>query len=143
MSFDTPATLWAIIAIGAAVAEIATPHFGVIFVSLGAVAGCIVAFAGGGLPWQLITFAVVLGASLRLLRPPMANWLRSAPGVPTRTAHLIGKRGVVTQAIDPALGTGRVTVGGEDWAARSTGAIAAGVEVRVVGADGIVLEVQT
>jgi membrane protein implicated in regulation of membrane protease activity len=35
-----------------------------------------------------------------------------------------------------------VNVGGEDWAARSTGTIAAGTKVLVVGSDGIVLEVK-
>ena len=64
-----------------------------------------------------------------------------AKGVPARTATLIGRQGVVTQDIDRTTGTGRVNVGGEDWAARSNEPIAAGAKVRVVGADGIVLEV--
>ena len=41
----------------------------------------------------------------------------------------------------PTLGTGRVNVGGEDWAARSAEPIPTGTKIRVVGADGIVLEV--
>jgi len=63
------------------------------------------------------------------------------PGVPSRTAPLVGKHGLVTVDIDAALGTGRVTVGGEDWAARSRDHLTAGTRVTVVGADGIVLEV--
>ena len=43
--------------------------------------------------------------------------------------------------IDPVIGTGRITIAGEDWAARSHEAIAVGTKVKVVGADGIVLEV--
>jgi membrane protein implicated in regulation of membrane protease activity len=39
------------------------------------------------------------------------------------------------------LGGGRVTVGGQDWAAQSAVAIATGERVRIVSADGIVLEV--
>jgi membrane protein implicated in regulation of membrane protease activity len=62
-------------------------------------------------------------------------------GVPSRTDQLIGKEGVVTHDIDPTTGAGRVNVGGEDWAARSIERIPAGTHVRVVGADGIVLEV--
>jgi len=58
-----------------------------------------------------------------------------------RTDPLIGRHGQVTHDIDPVLGTGRVVVSGEDWAARSSEAIATGTRVRVVGADGIVLEV--
>ena len=47
----------------------------------------------------------------------------------------------MTHDIDPTLGTGRVNVSGEDWAARSAEPIPAGTKVTVVGADGIVLEV--
>ena len=44
-----------------------------------------------------------------------------------------------TLKADPGY-TGRVNVAGEDWAARSADAIPTGTRVRVVGADGIVLE---
>ena len=67
----------------------------------------------------------------RLARPRRAVADRAA-GRPARQ---------VTHDIDPTLGTGRVNVGGEDWAARSAEPIAAGTKIRVVGADGIVLEV--
>jgi membrane protein implicated in regulation of membrane protease activity len=141
MTIDTPVLAWILVAIVAAVVEIATPHFGVIFVAAGAAGSALVAVAGGGLAFQLLTFAIVVTASLIVLRPRALRWLGRTPGVPSRTDLLIGKHGVVTQVIDPALGTGRVTVKGEDWAARSSGVVAAGVDVRVIAADGIVLEV--
>ena len=59
----------------------------------------------------------------------------------TRNRGNVGRHAIVTYDIDPTVGTGRVNVAGEDWAARSGEAIAAGARVRVVGADGIVLEV--
>jgi membrane protein implicated in regulation of membrane protease activity len=141
MAIDTPTLAWTFLAIAAAVVELATPQFGVIFVSAGAVGAALMAMLGAGVAWQMLAFAVILTASLMLLRPRMVHWLGKAPGVPSRTDTLIGKQGLVTQAINPALGTGRIIVAGEDWAARSTSAVAAGVDVRVVGADGIVLEV--
>jgi membrane protein implicated in regulation of membrane protease activity len=61
--------------------------------------------------------------------------------VPSRTEPLIGRHGLVTHDIDPTLGCGRITVSGEDWAARSTEVIPTGTKVKVIGADGIVLEV--
>jgi membrane-bound serine protease (ClpP class) len=61
--------------------------------------------------------------------------------VPSRTDVLIGREGVVTHDVDSRVGAGRVNVGGEDWAARSAAPIPAGTRVRVVRADGIVLEV--
>jgi membrane protein implicated in regulation of membrane protease activity len=64
------------------------------------------------------------------------------PGVPGRTDALIGRHGIVTQEIDPVRGTGRVNVGGEDWAARSAADVETGARVTVIGADGIVLEVR-
>ena len=79
--------------------------------------------------------------SIALLRSRLVGLFGAARGVPSRTATLIGRDGVVTHDIDPTVGTGRVNVGGEDWAARSPAPIAAGARVRVVGADGIVLEV--
>ena len=141
MAIDSPTLAWLLVAIAAAVVEIATPQFGVIFVSVGAIAAALVAFVGVGLAAQLFVFAVVLTASLLLLRPRALRWLGRTPGVPSRTDTLIGKQGQVTQAINPTLGTGRIIVAGEDWAARSSGVVAAGANVRVVGADGIVLEV--
>jgi membrane protein implicated in regulation of membrane protease activity len=140
MIIDTPTVAWAILAIAAALVEILIPHFGVIFVSGAAVVAALVAWIGGGLAWQLLVFAVVLVASLMILRPRMMSKL-GAPGVPSRTEALVGKRGLVTQEINATLGTGRVIVEGQDWAARSPSVVSAGREVRVHGADGIVLEV--
>jgi membrane protein implicated in regulation of membrane protease activity len=54
---------------------------------------------------------------------------------------LVGRHGIVTHDIDPTIGTGRINVGGEDWAARGAESIPIGTKVRVVAADGIVLEV--
>ena len=141
MNIDTPTLAWAILAIAAALIEILTPQFGFIFVSAGAIGGVLVNALGGGVAWQVLSFAVIVAVSLWQVRPRMLGWLGHTPGVPSRTATLIGKHGLVTETINPTLGTGRVTVSGEDWAARCTNAVAAGVEVRVVGADGIVLEV--
>jgi membrane protein implicated in regulation of membrane protease activity len=90
---------------------------------------------------QLVVFCVVLTVSVLALRPRLVGSLGSR-GVPSRTDQLIGKEGAVTYDIDPTTGGGRVNVGGEDWAARSIERIPAGAHVRVVGADGIVLEVR-
>jgi membrane protein implicated in regulation of membrane protease activity len=138
---DGSAAAWVVVAIAAAIIEISIPQFGVIFVSLAAVASAIVAWLGPALPVQLAVFVVTLAVSLTLLRPRMMARLGSAPGVPSRTGPLIGREGVVTHDIEATVGAGRVNVGGEDWAARATAPLAAGTRIRVVAADGIVLEV--
>jgi membrane protein implicated in regulation of membrane protease activity len=139
MSFDSPVLAWVVVAVASALIEVSIPHFGVIFASLGAVAAALVAGLGLGLPFQLVTFVVVLGLSLVVLRPRLMG--KVSPGVPSRTDTLIDHEGIVTEAIEPTIGAGRVNVGGQDWAARARTPVPTGTRVRVVGADGIVLEV--
>ena len=140
-SFDTSALAWVTVAIVAAIVEISIPFFGVIFVSVAAVAAAALAFLGAGSIVQILTFVVVLVASLVLLRPRFVSRIGTAPGVPSRTEALIDREGIVTSDIDPAVGAGRVNVVGQDWAARASTPLAAGTRIKVVGADGIVLEV--
>ena len=137
---ESAAVAWVILAIIAAIVEISIPHFGLIFVSVGAVAAALAAGVDYGFSVQLVVFIVALGVSLVVLRPRMMARL-GARGVPSRTDGLIGRDGVVTFDIETTVGSGRVNVGGEDWAARSSTPIPAGTRIRVVAADGIVLEV--
>lgn len=138
--FDVPAMAWLTVAIIAAIIEVSVPHFGSAFVSAGAVAAAAAAYFELSVAAQFGTFVAVLTASIVLLRSRILNRI-AGPGVPSRTEPLIGRQAVVTHDVDPTIGTGRVNVGGEDWAARSTEALAIGTKVRIVGADGIVLEV--
>jgi len=131
---------WLTVAFVAAILEVSIPHFGSAFVSAGAIAAAAAAYLGFGVAPQLATFVVVLIVSLVGLRSTLVGKL-GGRGVPSRTEALIGRHGVVTHDIDPTIGAGRVNVSGEDWAARSAAAIAAGTKIRVVGSDGIVLEV--
>jgi membrane protein implicated in regulation of membrane protease activity len=138
--FEPTALGWLGIAFIAAIIEVSVPHFGSMFVSLGAVAGAAAALLGYDVTIQVGTFIVVMVASLAALRSRLMGRL-GGPGVPSRTEQVVGRHGLVTHDIDPVVGTGRVNVAGQDWAARSHEPIAAGTKVKVLGADGIVLEV--
>jgi membrane protein implicated in regulation of membrane protease activity len=139
--FEWPALGWLALAVVSAIVEVSIPHFGLVFVAMGAVAAAAAAALTLPLPIQIVVFCVVLTVSVFALRRRLVAGLNSR-GVPSRTEQLIGKDGIVTHDIDPTAGGGRVNVGGEDWAALSSEGIAAGTRVRVVGADGIVLEVR-
>jgi membrane protein implicated in regulation of membrane protease activity len=139
-TIESAAVGWIVLAIVAAVIEISIPHFGLIFVSVGAIAAALASTAGLGFVPQIVLFVVALGLSLALLRPRMMSKLGSR-GIPSRTDTLIGRDGIVTFDIEATVGAGRVNVGGEDWAARSATPIPAGTRIRVISADGIVLEV--
>jgi len=134
------ALTWLGLALVAAILEVSVPHFGCAFISLGAVVAAAAAFLGFSVPVQIATFVVVMTGSIAALRARLLDRI-AGPGLPSRTDPLIGRHGQVTHDIDPVLGTGRVVVSGEDWAARSAEAITTGTRIRVVGADGIVLEV--
>lgn len=139
--FESWAVIWVTVALVAAVIEISIPHFGVIFVSLGAVAAAAGAYLALGIAAQLALFIIVVGVSFMLIRPRILKSM-SAAGVPGRTEMLVGRDGIVTQDIDSSIGAGRVNVEGQDWAARAPLPIATGTRIKVVGADGIVLEVK-
>lgn len=131
---------WLAVALVAAILEVSVPHFGCAFISAGAVAAAAAAFFGFSVGVQIGTFVFVMTVSLIALRQNLLSRL-GGQGVPSRTDPLVGRHGQVTHDIDPTLGTGRINVGGEDWAARSHEPLPAGTKVRVVAADGIVLEV--
>jgi membrane protein implicated in regulation of membrane protease activity len=131
---------WLAVALVAAVIEVTLPHFGCAFISAGAVAAAAAAFFGYGVPIQIGTFVLVMTVSLVALRANLLTRLAGG-GVPSRTEPLVGRHGQVTHDINPTLGTGRINVGGEDWAARCAESLPIGTKVRVVAADGIVLEV--
>lgn len=139
--FEWPALGWLALAIVSAIVEVSIPHFGLVFVAIGSVGAAAAAALGLSVSVQIVVFCVVLTVSVLALRPRLAASLGSR-GVPSRTDQLIGKDGIVTHDIDPTTGGGRANVGGEDWAARSDERLQAGTHVRVVGADGIVLEVR-
>ena len=134
------AIIWLFLAIGAAIVEIVSPLFGFIFISAAAVVAAIVAGLGLDVSLQIVSFVTGLFLGLLLVRPRLVSKLGSK-GVPSRTEALVGQQGQVTEAINPVLGTGRVNVAGQDWAAKSALPISAGALVRVDGADGIVLRV--
>ena len=93
-------------------------------------------------PAQIATFVVVHDGVAR--RAAIAGWSGTSAdrGVPSRTEPLVGRHGQSSRTTSTRRSApGRVNVGGEDWAARSAEPIAAGTKIRVVGADGIVLEV--
>ena len=140
MPLDFVVTTWILVAVIAAVIEVSIPHFGMIFVSVAAVAAALVAFLGFGAVAQSVVFVIALGLTYFLIRPRLKSQL-NAVGVPSRTEALLGREGIVTFDIESTVGAGRVNVGGEDWAARAKAPIQAGTRIRVIAADGVVLEV--
>lgn len=110
----------------------------------GALAALLTALAGAGIQLQMLVFALVSLLALCAVRPICSRLLTPNGMTPTNADRLIGKEGVVLEAIDNLAAQGQVKVAGQQWSARSaTGeAIPAGSTVTVMRIEGVRLFVQ-
>ena len=124
-----------------AIVEVSMPHFGCAFVSAGAVAAAAAAFFGFGIAAQIGIFVVVMTvlarrAALAPARP--ARRARACRRGPSRSsAGTASSRTTSIRRSAPAASTSAARTGRRAAPSR----IATGTKIRVVGADGIVLEV--
>jgi membrane-bound serine protease (ClpP class) len=84
-------------------------------------------------PWGIVL--VVAAAIVEVAETGFWLWLSRRRGVQVGAETLIGARG-------RAVSAASVRIDGELWQARAESGLAAGEPVRVVGRDGLVLEVE-
>ena len=110
----------------------------------GAAAALIFALCGLPLWSQVLVFAVVSAILLIGLRPFLKKYINSKK-VDTNVDALIGKRAIVTEAIDNLRGQGTVKLGGNLWTARSVNdaPIAADTVVIIRKIEGVKAFVET
>ena len=136
--------IWLALGIAFAVAEGLTVQLVSIWFAIGAAVTALVT-ALIDIPWptQLLIIVIVAGVLLVATRP-LAKKLLFVKKQSTNADSVIGQVGVVLQAIDNDLATGRVKVNGLDWSARSSNAdaIAENTRVRVLAIDGVKLIVE-
>ena len=132
---------WAVLAALAFAGELLSLSFFLLFFSLGALVGLVLAFLGLGLVAQAIGFVAAAVLSMAVLRPALMHRIsfRGSERYESRNS-ITGRSGVVTTSIEPG-GSGTVRIGsGEFWTARSghpEQQIASGTRVRVLDTDGI------
>jgi membrane protein implicated in regulation of membrane protease activity len=110
--------IWAIVAVGLALGELATP--GMFFlgpVALAAIPAAVVGLIGGPAWLQVVVFILGSLGSVAVLRPLARAHLRMPALTRTGTAALVGARAVVLERVD--VNGGRVRLGGEEWSARA------------------------
>src|SRR5690349_17449690 len=129
------AFFWIALAFVAFVVEIAATHFGLLFVGAGAILAAVLAAAHFPFAAQVIAFSAATVGLLAAFRNKVLRSFRGR-GVETRAERLLGVTALVTEAIEPALATGRVTANGEDWKAVSDTPLLPGQRVIVVAYDG-------
>ena len=137
---------WAVLAALAFVGELLSVSFFLLFFSLGALVGLLLAFVGAGVVAQVLGFVAASVLSMLVLRPALMHRIsfRSSERYVTR-GGITGRSGVVTSAIEPG-GSGTVRIGsGEFWTARALypeQGFEPGTRVRVLDTDGVTAVVE-
>lgn len=133
--------VWLVVAGALLLAELFTLTFVLGLFGVAAGIAALSAVAGVPLAGQVGAFAAGSGVLWFLVRP-LERMHRRQPALPTGTAALTGRHAVVTEEV--TAHAGRVSLGGESWAARTLtpgAALPAGSNVAVAHVDGATLVV--
>lgn len=112
-------TIWLIVFVVCIVAEIISMGLTTIWFAGGALVAAVVAAFGAPLWLQIALFAVVSLVLLYFTRPIAVKYFNK-DRVKTNAESLVGKQAIVISEIDNLQGIGQVTVGGQEWTARTT-----------------------
>lgn len=133
--------VWLGVTILAAVVEAAVPSLVSIWFVPGGIAALAVSLLGGPVWAQCLMFLGVSCLALILTRP-LAKRFQQKRKEKTNADMVLDQTAVVTEDIDNVLGTGRATVLGKSWSARSAepdGKVPKGTVVRVRRIEGVKL----
>lgn len=110
--------VWLGVTILAAIVEGLLPALVSIWFVPGGLAALIASMAGGSVGLQVALFLVVSALALVLTRP-LVKRFQKEKAESTNADMVLGRSAVVTEDINNLLATGRVSVLGNSWAARS------------------------
>ena len=111
-------TIWLAVLVVCVGIEIATMGLTTIWFAGGALVSAILAALNAPLWLQIVAFFVVSLILLYLTRPVAVKYFIK-DRVKTNVESLIGRQAIVISEIDNLQGIGQVTVGGQEWSARS------------------------
>lgn len=116
-----------------------------VWFAIGAVASFAISIFVDSLTAQLLVFAVVSLITLAFFRGPINKALEKGKQESQSFHQVLGKTGIVTEKIDNLHATGRVSISGVSWMARSTDddiCIEEGEKVIVKNTEGVKIFVQ-
>jgi membrane protein implicated in regulation of membrane protease activity len=145
MQWTWGATIWAAVALLLFAAEALAPGAFMLWMGFAAVAVFLGVLVAPGMPLviQVAAFVVLSFVSIQVYR----KWFRGAgreresdrPTLNRRASHHVG---LVVPLEQPIIaGRGRVKIGDAFWVVEGAD-LAAGVPVRVIGTDGVILQVE-
>lgn len=138
------AVYWLVALIVFLVIEAATLGLATIWFAGGALIALIAAMCGAGIVIQMVLFLIVSLVLLIFTRPLAVRFL-SKDTLKTNVDRVIGMEGIVTEEISNLAGTGKVSLGGNIWTARTEnegGTIPADAVIEVLRVEGVKLIVK-
>ena len=132
---------WLVLFVALLIVEIITMGLTTIWFAGGALAAFLAGFIGFGLAVQVIVFLVVYVLLLVLTRPIAVRYFNQERQK-TNAERLIGEKALVLEDIDTLKAVGRVSVGGQEWSAKTDepdGKIGRDTIVEVEGIQGVKL----
>ena len=135
--------VWTLISILCLILELTNGDFFIICFSIGGLFAAVAAAIGVNGFWQIGIFALFSLLSIFFVRPTALRYLHRNKERVSNADAIIGREGVVSEAIE-AGGYGRVAIDGDDWKALSSdgGAIEKGEKVVVKSRDSIIITVE-
>lgn len=136
--------VWLVILILAICVEVGTMGLSSIWFAGGALIAVIAAMLSLPVWLQIVLFLVVSILLLVFTRPIAVKYFNK-DRVRTNVESMIGRQAIVVSEIDNLQGIGQVTVGGQEWSARSEDdkkSLAVGSVVEVVAVNGVKLIVR-
>ena len=110
---------WLIVAGIFLVAEMATVGFLVFWFSIGALLALITSLFTDNIIIQTTVFVISSGVLIFFTRPFVNKFAKSENKKETNAFSIIGKTALVTEEINPLLGTGQIKIEGEVWSAKT------------------------
>ncbi|MDD3404336.1 MAG: NfeD family protein [Hespellia sp.] len=115
---DTNVMVWLILFIVLVIIEALTVGLTTIWFAIGSLVACLLAWAGAGLPIQVIAF-IVISVILFVVTRPIAMRYFNKDREKTNAESLVGKTALVLEQIDNLHAAGKVEVNGLEWTART------------------------
>ena len=132
---------WLIVLVVLIATEIATMGLTTIWFAAGALVAAIISLLGGNVWWQ-VGIGLVVSLLLLFFTRPIAVKYFNRERVRTNVESLVGRQAIVISEINNLQGIGQVTVGGQEWSARSSKDevnLPVGAVVNVIAVSGVKL----
>lgn len=132
--------IWLIIAGVCFIIEMMTTGFLVFWFGIGAILTMIVSFIFPDNLFLQSSLFVLFSTLLIFCTKPLVNKLTKKDSkIATNAYSIIGKKGIVTQDINPTHGIGQIKIGNEVWSAKTSDGsnIEKGTQIEIVEIDGV------